>query len=56
MRCDCCGKFRKAEDLVYIEDTDGDGWVTSYSGYECKDCMSEFDRERYFPTQIQPSE
>lgn len=49
MRCDSCGKFRKIEDIVCIEDADG------YNDYvqfmECRFCVSQADYERYFKNQ-----
>lgn len=42
-RCDVCGKFRTAADLVLMEGEADEIWS------ECRDCMSEFDRNFYFP-------
>lgn len=46
-KCDVCGKFRKDEDIVCIDYSDG------YGDYDeqitCKWCMSDVDFERYFP-------
>jgi hypothetical protein len=47
-KCSCCGKFRKAEDLVWFDDHDGDGWLRG-SWMECRFCLSQSDFETYFP-------
>jgi hypothetical protein len=46
-KCDCCGKFRKASELISFSESDGDGWENN-SWYECRSCMSPADEERYF--------
>lgn len=43
-RCVCCGKFRKQSELIYMIGENDEEWL------ECKFCMSESDREKYFKT------
>ena len=45
MRCDRCGKFRKAADVVMSDH--GDQFGNFDEATECKWCMSPADRERY---------
>jgi len=47
MRCDCCGKFRKKEDLAGSAGESDD--CGNYETWlECKFCCSEADYEIYF--------
>jgi len=41
-RCDLCGRFKKETDIALIEGEDLEQWL------ECKECMSQSDRETYF--------
>lgn len=47
MRCDCCGKFRKYEDLLLIDYTPDSEYSSEDYVYECRFCMSKSDLERY---------
>jgi len=41
-KCDCCGKFRKEEDLFESQAEGVEWWV------ECRFCCSDFDLQVYF--------
>lgn len=41
-RADCCGKFRKIQELVCLEGEGSEQWV------ECCYCCSDFDYDTYF--------
>ena len=41
-KCDCCGKFRKEEDLAMMQAEGDETWL------ECKLCCSQADYDMYF--------
>lgn len=46
-QCNACGKFRKKDDVVLLEDSTFDGLCVE-QWIECRFCCSDDDYERYF--------